>query len=225
MDKRVFLAAIIIILIAGSIIGYNIISGSCDPFEIQMEPSNPRVGDIIKFTSLSDDPDEITWDFGDGQKTNGAEATHKYDAERKYVVSATVSENCFSIKEVYILPKREMTTVNPVVTIPSGMRTGEFITFRDMTGEASAWTWKIIESGALGKKTFSTTFDKPGKYTLVLTVLGEFISGTDTFELNVSKAVLATGKRRKLKDYLPLPKLKFLKMILLAKDDLILCLT
>ena len=195
MDKRVFLISVLIILIAGSIIGYNVLSGSCEPFEIKMEPESPRVGDIVKFTSMSDDPDEISWDFGDGQKATGAEATHKYDVERKYIVSATITEKCFSTKEVYLLPKREMTTVSPVVTIPSNIKTGDFITFQDMTGEASKWIWKVIESGASGnEKLFSTTFDKPGKYNLILSVSGDYISGTDTFEINVTKASLAESK-------------------------------
>ena len=196
MDKRIFLVALLFILVAGSIIGYNIISGSCEPFEIKLEPATPRTGDVVKFTSMADDPDEISWDFGDGQKATGAEVTHKYDSERKYTVTATITERCSSSKEIIILPKREMTVVKPEITIPSKINTGELITFYDRTSDASEWKWRIVETGGGGNtREFTTTFKVAGKYHLALAVKGTYINGSDTIELNVTKAPVVIRER------------------------------
>ncbi len=189
MDKRIFLGAAIIILLAGAILGYNLINSGCEPFEIKVEPANPRVGDEVRFKSLSDETANITWNFGNGKTGSGVEVTHVYSGDGKYTVTASLSENCSGAVEVTILPKREMETVTPEVNIPAMINTDESTVFSDNTKEASTWNWSITETGESGNgREFRTTFKKPGSYTLNITVKGEYINGTASYPLKVEKA-------------------------------------
>lgn len=189
MDKRIFLGAAIIILLAGAILGYNLMNSGCEPFEIKVEPANPRVGDEVRFTSLSEETENITWNFGNGKSGQGVNVSHVFTGDGKFTVTASLSENCSGAVEVTVLPKREMETVTPEVSIPATLITDESIVFSDNTREASSWTWSIAETGETGdEREFRTTFKKPGTYTLALTVKGEYINGVGNYTLKVEKA-------------------------------------
>ncbi len=60
----------------------------------QIEPINPRVGDIVRVTGSGDGtpPLQFTWDFGDGTVTLGMEAVHTYLAPGSYRITFTVRD-------------------------------------------------------------------------------------------------------------------------------------
>jgi hypothetical protein len=60
----------------------------------QIEPINPRVGDIVRVTGSGDGtpPLQFTWDFGDGTVTLGMEAVHAYLAPGSYRITFTVRD-------------------------------------------------------------------------------------------------------------------------------------
>lgn len=60
-------------------------------------PANPRVGETVRFTSTSYDPDgfitQHRWDFGDGFTAAGSTAFHAYASSGIYTVTLTVIDN------------------------------------------------------------------------------------------------------------------------------------
>jgi len=74
----------------GRDIDYSITNGT-------LSPDNPKVGEEVRFTDQSTDPDgqvvKWEWDFGDGAKSTERNPTHKYTAKGKYTVKLTVTDD------------------------------------------------------------------------------------------------------------------------------------
>ncbi|MDY7082965.1 MAG: PKD domain-containing protein, partial [Halobacteria archaeon] len=62
--------------------------------EFSHSPSNPKVGEEVKFVSNSSDPEETIqtqiWSFGDGTEATGERVTHTYESNGSYNVSLEV---------------------------------------------------------------------------------------------------------------------------------------
>jgi PKD repeat protein len=190
MDKRVFLLVGAMLALGGILFTVNMLSDDCDDFLIKSEPQTVYVGDEVTFTTDAEPSDEIQWEFGDGNKVAGTMVPKtRYDKAGKYEVKAMISDGCKSVAlTLNVLEKRTMQVIKPTVEFPPVLYAGEAVLFNDRTPEATAWLWSVVGSGETGSQsTFSTNFARPGSYRLALSVSGEFINGTDTFDIVVTK--------------------------------------
>ena len=208
MDKRVLITLGAIIVIAGAILIVRMLGDNCTIESISLSSNKEMVGKAITFDCVTES-DQVTWDFGDQSKLEGAKATHTYSQPGKYKVFAKAGEDCqSSIEEIEIIPVPTIVTIMPAVSIPKIIRAMELTTFKDETDKANEWNWKVSESGEIGNsKSFSTSFKKAGSYTISLSVKGEYIKGDTAFQVLVSSPVVVQ-KKVEPRLYIPTPPAK-----------------
>ena len=80
-------------------VNINVVALAPSTPSLLMEPASPKPGDVVTFTSASEDPQASAltyqWNFGDGANGSGASLTHRFSAEGTYKVDVTVS-NAFN---------------------------------------------------------------------------------------------------------------------------------
>ncbi len=188
MDKRIFSILIAVILIAGSVLLLRMCN-RCESPTITFDPIKPRIGDVVTFSCENAEGD-LKWEFGDGKTSSGVTATNKFAEAKNHTVKATVNDGeCASEVQVVVIEERKMQTVQPSVSFPATIYTGEEITFSENTAEASSWKWAVKETKAEfnGGNDFKTKFEKAGVYTISVSVNGAYVNGDTSFTVNVVK--------------------------------------
>ncbi len=96
-------------------------------------PEKPRVGEEVRFTDTSEDPEglvEWRWEFGDGETSSKQNPVHTYSVEGVYRVRLTVVDDCGLTSTV----EKEVTVVTPteleLSVSPESVGLGEYVTVR-----------------------------------------------------------------------------------------------
>lgn len=156
--------------------------------DVQPNPAKP--GEKVVFSVRASDPDgRVTtfyWDFGDGNKQQGANltrVTHAYSSEGTYTATVKVvddkgeTSNVVSVK-VYVKSEPTVAKVSnraPVVTsvifTPNEPTPGATITFRasayDPDGDAITYTWDLGDGTVRkGGAEMKYSYPKEGAYTV-----------------------------------------------------------
>ncbi|MBK6266889.1 PKD domain-containing protein [Marivirga sp. S37H4] len=112
-------------------------------------PEAPEVGEVVNFTSTSENADTFEWSFGDGGTGTGATAVHTYESAGDYSVTLIAKGEGGSI-----------TVTNPItVTAPEPQAEPVEVYFADNTGDV--FTMQKI-SGLGLETTIETAFETTG---------------------------------------------------------------
>ncbi|MCR4405214.1 MAG: PKD domain-containing protein [Candidatus Acetothermia bacterium] len=146
-------------------------------------PTRPTVGDEVRFTDHSSDPDgQITfrfWDFGDGSSSTVEAPSHRYSASGRYRVTLTVADNRGATDSFF----RELTVFKVAVneppqaaftfapTSPSTQDTVKFFSqASDPDGEVVLWFWDFGDGTTSTLRDPEHRYKKAGTYKVTLKV-------------------------------------------------------
>jgi PKD repeat protein len=136
----------------------------------------------LEITLIGNETGDVTkwlWDFGDGTTKEGRDdVLHVYKLPGSYTVSLTVTGPGGTVtktKEAYINVGVSELPLQAEFRPPSaGLRTGKAplnVRFRDLsTGSISSWSWDFGDGTKSTARHPSHTYEKPGNYTVTLTV-------------------------------------------------------
>ena len=132
------------------------------------------VGEDILFNDLSlNGPTTLSWDFGDGTTTTGANVSHNWDSPGTFLVTLTATNEAGSSttsRQVTIdpLPPDPPTAAFNVVT--TTVAANEVVSFTDTsTGSPTEWFWNFGDGETTMAQSPNHSFDAPGTYTVTLT--------------------------------------------------------
>ena len=186
---------------------------NAQPFaDFSYQPSNPLEGEEILFdASSSYDSDgsivNYTWDFGDGSKAYGKEATHSFATNGTYKVTLTVKDNDGGVANVYkyITVNSPGSNVPPVANFIASktiISTNEEVEFDasqsyDPDGTIIFYRWDWNGDGIYDNEytlPYATkSWPKEGNYTVTLQV-EDNNGSTNTYSINIKVG----GKNPKL---------------------------
>ena len=160
-------------------------------------PSELKAGDSVSFRDSSNDPDGSVvawfWDFGDGSTSTERNPTHSYDSPGTYTVVLTVTDNDgmkgSHTKTVLVLPRNLPPTADFTI-FPKDPKAGEEVSFVDKSydsdGNIVGWQWDFGDGSTSTEKEPVHVFEKPGNYTVTLTVRDD---GGDEDSMRISVVV------------------------------------
>jgi YVTN family beta-propeller protein len=133
----------------------------------------------------SGSPDSWNWNFGDGKYSFGQNPEHTYSKAGRYSVSLTASNTYGSstlTKTSYIAIS---SSLNPPVTnfsaSPNSGKVPLTVCFIDQsTGSPTSWKWNFGDGNTSTDRNPVHTYNKKGKYTVVLTTASA--GGSDTVQ-------------------------------------------
>jgi len=151
--------------------------------DFSFSPVSPTVQDTVEFTDNSRDPDgkivSWHWEFGDGTTSTERNPTHRYTRKGIFTVKLTVTDNDGltdteekEIEVVNVPPKASFTFD------PKEPYAGQEISFdasgsEDPDGKIVGYSWDFGD-GEVGEGIeVKHVFEKPGTYTVTLTVTDE----------------------------------------------------
>lgn len=169
--------------------------GECSPYDsdtalVQVKPAPvlgitgpERVGAGLDAPFVAEiagggDVANVSWDFGDGTLTEGAEVSHSYAAPGEYLITlraslASGTEGCTELET-----KRRI-IVNapplPAFAAPDSVSVGESVVFdasgsSDPDGAVISYQWDFGDGATETGVAASHVFTQPGEYTATLTV-------------------------------------------------------
>jgi uncharacterized protein (TIGR02145 family) len=144
------------------------------PMEITRE-------ETVQFTDQSlNDPENWSWDFGDGSSSTEENPLHAFALAGTYTVSLIVGNSAGDDTET----KTDYITVNPFVpvaefsAVPEAITMGESVQFTDQSlNDPNSWTWDFGDGNSSTQENPSHTYEIAGCYTVTLTASN--ISGSD----------------------------------------------
>ena len=141
--------------------------------DFSTSPTRAKVSESIQFTDESSgDIDSWFWDFGDGDTSTEQNPSHTYtDLEMlNYTVSLTVSNEAGSDSAIQVIT----VLIPPICTFSAsptkaGLETP--IQFTDESGfDIDSWLWDFGDGSSSAEQNPWHTYEKPGTYTVTLTV-------------------------------------------------------
>ncbi|MCY3023055.1 MAG: PKD domain-containing protein [Planctomycetota bacterium] len=141
---------------------------------LNAEPNPAKPGEVVTFTLGGAGGMTVTWDFGDGTTGSGATATHTYNAEGFYKVTASLSDGTSTFTQSLTVEVRS--PANRVITdfiiAPNPADVGKEMTFTAIAN-ANAGTvifqWDFGDGATDTGVTTKHAYAQPGEYTVVLT--------------------------------------------------------
>lgn len=132
-----------------------------------------RLGEVVNFSAegLAGDIKSWTWDLGDGSTAEGTSVAHTYGEPGSFAVALTFSDgtNLATLKTSIDVGPPVVAQIAPV---EKAVMAGDQIVL-DATpswGSVSNYAWTIGEETTLSGKRVTYRFEKPGFYTVGLTV-------------------------------------------------------
>jgi len=143
----------------------------------------------VKFDDKSSNADEWKWNFGDGESSEEKSPVHIYDSIGKFTANLTVSnDNGTDSREVVISvteePTPEPDPITPKAFFTANATSGDaplavqFTDKSDFTSlENVTWNWSFDSTSSSTERNPVHTFDKPGTYTVILTIIDKGYEG------------------------------------------------
>ncbi len=224
--KNIFLIIAIVLVAAGIFVIKRFMSdSSCQKFDFAISSNSVLVGESIHFEDKTMGANVWSWNFGEGEGTSedqSGDYTFKTGGDKVITLTIGKCSEQFSIKVAVPYISSEDTTQKAVIIIgQASCFVGDNVSFKNTTEGATKWEWQFGESGGIDKfdQNPSYTYNRPGKYTIVLRV--DASKGEGRLEIKVnSKPVVTGGGAPPLPPQLTGPQLKAkLEAILLGKFD------
>lgn len=176
LDKSVIYFFICVFLVSGTALGYRFYNHfPCEQLLMDIDAKDYRVGELIKFTDLTEDSVNRQWFFGDHtQVQDKREVFHVYRKPGKYIVRLRINNSC--IKEETLHIKEKIIQVNPNkipnLKVPDSIALGDKLVVRDSTPGAYSWEWRFGETAQANAttKTASYSYESVGLKTITLIV-------------------------------------------------------
>ncbi|MEA2054358.1 MAG: PKD domain-containing protein [Candidatus Thermoplasmatota archaeon] len=168
-------------------IGHITVSNAKPVADFTYSPLNPIDGQTVSFdASSSYDPDgsiaSWSWDFGDGNASDGQSTTHQYTTNKTYTVTLTVTDNdgMTTSTKKFVTVNSEGDNIPPVPALeysPLQPQPGEIVSFNasesyDPDGSIDIYKWDWGD-GTYDEKTIPTvthTWYEEGEYLVTLQV-------------------------------------------------------
>ena len=199
LDKNVVLSFLALTAAATGLMGYKLYHyRPCPTVAFEVQEYNPRAGEAIHFTDLTEGNHERVWDFGDSTEATQPDPVHIYGKPGEYMVTLTINDHCMDYRRVVV--KHALPLVNrdlvPSFTAPAQVTVGEEVTFNDLTNGATEWEWRFGESGKVDARTRrpTYTFTQPGQ-----AVVSLIVNGNEQYLAEKTIRVLAKPKKRRSK--------------------------
>ena len=150
----------------------------CNIMNFEVNASQFRVGEIIRFKDYSENVTERQWSFGDSTDYRYTENPfHTYTTPGTYTVELLVNDNCSVSKEIVIKEKLDIIDSTRIAKfkVPTKITVGELLSVTDLTKKATSWEWRFGETSEVNS-TFQNptyTYQTPGLKTITLIVNGD----------------------------------------------------
>ena len=144
-------------------------------------------GERVSFESRAGgEADLLEWDFGDGESSIGATATHTFDTAGKYIVTLTASNPAGSTSAsttVTVLSGVKPPTAG-IAALPTKIVNGQFVTLRSVSlNEPTRLSWEFGDGTRGSGESLRHVWDSPGTYRVRLTA--ENSAGSDSTFVDV----------------------------------------
>lgn len=179
LDKNVVYLLVSVFLISTAILAYRFYSHfPCDSVNIDIKGKTYRVGELIKFTDLTEHAENWQWDFGDSTSVSTSrEALHIYKKPGEYLVALKVNNNCETTETLIIKEKKFVLDPNkiPKINVQDSITVGETLIITDNTKGAYSWEWRFGETAKVNATTQKATYvyEESGLKTITLVVNGD----------------------------------------------------
>ncbi|OBQ56621.1 PKD domain-containing protein [Tamlana sp. s12] len=179
LDKSVIYFFICVFLVSGSALGYRFYNSfPCEQLVMDINARSYRIGELIKFTDLTEHSKNRQWYFGDSTAVSDKrEVLHVYTKPGKYVVRLRVNGNCIKETTLVIKDKKVLIDPNkiPNLKVPDSITVGQTLVLTDSTPEAHSWEWRFGETAHANAttQTASYSYESFGLKTITLIVNGD----------------------------------------------------
>ena len=179
LDKNVVYLFLVVFFISGSALAYRYYTDfPCDQINIDIQASDYRVGELIKFKDLTEQGQSWEWDFGDSTDVSViSQAFHIYKEPGEYNVRLLVNNSCEKTETITIKEKKFVLdpTKIPNLIIPDSITVGQELKVKDNTKDAYSWEWRFGETANANATTKSATYvyEESGLKTITLIVNGD----------------------------------------------------
>jgi PKD repeat protein len=158
-------------------------------------PSTVNVGDGVRFTDESTDPEggplTYVWDFGDGATSSATNPIHAYDEPEAVIVTLTVTDD-EGVSNTATLTIVIFPAIRPVADFshePEGGTIHDTVAFYDESsdedGSILAWEWDFGDGETSRRRDPTHTFEDKGTHRVTLTVEDDD-GNTDTVTKSVT---------------------------------------
>ena len=188
MDKRIFVTFLAIICLIGFILGIRwALKPKCEQPVLIITPQNPETGQEVVFAT--ENGNVLVWEITGEKTARGASTKYTFNKSGTYIIKATAGEECVTTQQLIEHKPCEIQNVKPEIKLPSVIYTGRIETMSDITSGANSWKWSVEGNSQTSTAiSFSVSFDKPGNYTVKLSLSGKCIKGDTAFVITVAKA-------------------------------------
>jgi hypothetical protein len=171
LDEQVYHTLIIVSFLSILILGFRFIGRHpCAPLtlNIQSNTDSFKKDNLIRFKAETQEGNNFSWNYGDGNKDEGTNASvlHRFTKAGVFTVSVTVDDKCSEfqtlvIREDHLLDNNLFGTM---FTGPSRAYMGMQVTFTDLSNKSTKWEWHFDDDSKVGATTKSATyvFKTPG---------------------------------------------------------------
>ncbi|MDO6761535.1 PKD domain-containing protein [Tamlana sp. 2_MG-2023] len=179
LDKNVIVLFLSVFLASGTVLAYRVFTDfPCEQIVIDVNARAYRVGELVKFTDLTEHSESWQWHFGDSSAvSNKREALHVYSKPGKYEVKLKVNNSCETTQTVIIKEKKFVLNPNkiPKLIVPDSITVGQKLILSDSTPGAYSWEWRFGETANANAitKTAEYTYTDFGLKTITLVVNGD----------------------------------------------------
>ncbi|MBU2949240.1 PKD domain-containing protein [Tamlana agarivorans] len=179
LDKNVIVLFLCVFLASGTALAYRIFTDfPCEQIVMDINSRAYRVGELVKFTDLTEQSESWQWHFGDSSAVSTKrEALHVYSKPGKYEVKLKVNNSCETTQTVIIKKKKFVLDPNkiPNLIVPDSVTVGQKLILTDSTAGAYSWEWRFGETANANAttKTAEYTYTDFGLKTITLVVNGD----------------------------------------------------
>jgi PKD repeat protein len=171
--------------------------GAAPTCSIVVSPSTHNVGEKVYFTAIATDTDgrvvKYDWNFGDGKRGSGANATHVYDVQGSYAVILTVTDDqgntstCQTTVSVGVSPPTCSFSASPSApTIGQTVNFNASASTDDGTIESYLWDYGDGSAAVETPDPFTThSYNDCGAYSVIL-LLTDDDGNTSTCQQSVT---------------------------------------
>lgn len=179
LDKSVTYLLLSIFFVSASALTYRVYSDfPCENINFDIKGKEYRVGELIKFTDITERAQKWQWNFGDSSAVSSSrESLHIYKKPGEYTVTLKVNNSCEKTQIITIKEKKFVLDPNkiPKLIVQDSITVGETITLTDSTKDAYTWEWRFGETAKVNATTQKATYaySESGLKTITLVVNGD----------------------------------------------------
>ena len=179
IDKNIILLFLSVIIVSVGVFSYKFFNQNpCEIVNFEINASQYRVGEIIRFKDFSENVEQREWLFGDNSESRyTVDPFHTYEEPGTYSVTLIVNENCQIEQDIVIKEKLVIIDSTRIANfeIPNTIEVGELLKATDNTKKATSWEWRFGETSEVNSTFQNPTYiyKTPGLKVVTLIVNGD----------------------------------------------------